>query len=46
MLIPQAREKHLLFFIEDKQKQIPRFARDDIVGGFFSSRPKGRRYGH
>jgi hypothetical protein len=23
MLIPQAREKHLPFFVENKQKQIP-----------------------
>jgi hypothetical protein len=29
MLIPQEREKHLLFLVENKQKQIPRFARDD-----------------
>jgi hypothetical protein len=25
MLILQAREKHLLFLVENKQKQIPRF---------------------
>ena len=31
--------KHLLFLVENKQKQIPRFARDDIVEGFFSSLP-------
>jgi hypothetical protein len=30
MLIPQKREKHLLFLVENKQKQIPRFARDDM----------------
>jgi hypothetical protein len=35
MLIPQGREKHLLFLVENKQKQIPRFARDDMVGAFF-----------
>jgi hypothetical protein len=29
MLIPQEREKHLLFLIENEQKQIPRCARDD-----------------
>ena len=29
--------KHLLFPIENKQKQIPLFARDDIVGSLFSS---------
>jgi len=29
--------KHLLFVVENKQKQIPRSARDDIVGAFFSS---------
>ncbi len=29
MLIPQEREKHLLFLFENKQKQIPPFARDD-----------------
>ena len=37
MLIPQAREKHLLFLIENRQKQILRFAQDDMNGGFFSS---------
>jgi len=29
--------KHLLFLIENKQKQIPRSARDDIVEAFFSN---------
>ena len=29
--------KHLLFLLEDKQKQIPRCARDDIVEAFFGS---------
>src|SRR5215831_8197839 len=29
--------KHLLFVIENKQEQIPRFARDDIVRRLFSS---------
>jgi hypothetical protein len=29
--------KHLLFLVENKQKQIPRSARDDIVGAFFIS---------
>jgi hypothetical protein len=29
--------KHLLFLVENKQKQIPRFARDDIVGASFIS---------
>jgi hypothetical protein len=28
--------KHLLFLVESKQKQIPRFARDDMIGGSFS----------
>jgi len=28
--------KHLLFLIGNKQKQILRYAQDDIVGGFFS----------
>jgi hypothetical protein len=37
MLIPQEREKHLLFLVENKQKQIPRSARDDTAGGYFSS---------
>jgi hypothetical protein len=31
--------KHLLFLVENKEKQIPRFARDDMVGAFFSSLP-------
>jgi hypothetical protein len=26
--------KHLPFLVENKQKQIPNFARDDIVGAF------------
>jgi hypothetical protein len=26
--------KHLLFLVENREKQIPRFARDDIVGPF------------
>jgi len=30
--------KHLLFLIENKQKQILRFAQDDILGDFFGSR--------
>ncbi len=34
MLIPQEREKHLLFLIEG-QKQILRSARDDTPGGLF-----------
>jgi hypothetical protein len=29
--------KHLLFLVEDKQKQIPRCARDDIFEAFFIS---------
>ena len=29
--------KHLLFLIENKQKQILRSAQDDMLGGFFSS---------
>jgi hypothetical protein len=29
--------KHLLFLVENKQKQIPRCARDDMVGTFFIS---------
>jgi len=29
--------KHLLFDIENKEKQIPRSARDDIAGGFFDN---------
>ena len=29
--------KHLPFPIENNKKQIPRSARDDRVGGFFSS---------
>ena len=28
-----------LFLVESKQKQIPRSARDDMTGGFFSSLP-------
>ncbi len=35
MLIPQEREKHLLSLVKNKQKQIPRSARDDTVGGLF-----------
>jgi hypothetical protein len=27
--------KHLLFVVENEQKQIPRFARDDMAGAFF-----------
>jgi len=27
--------RHLLFLVESEQKQIPRFARDDIVKVFF-----------
>jgi len=27
--------KHLLFLVENKQKQIPRSARDDMVAAFF-----------
>jgi hypothetical protein len=27
--------KHLLFLVGNEQKQIPRFARDDIVAPFF-----------
>jgi len=26
--------RHLLFLVEDKRKQIPRFARDDIIAVF------------
>jgi hypothetical protein len=37
MLSGRRGDKHLLFPIENKQKQIPRSARDDIVGAFFSS---------
>jgi hypothetical protein len=39
MLIPQAREQHLLFLIENKQKQIllPRLRDQDDMIGFFSS---------
>jgi len=29
--------KHLVFLIENKQKQILRSAQDDMLGGFFSS---------
>ena len=29
--------KHLLFLIENKQKQILRSAQDDMLGGIFSS---------
>jgi hypothetical protein len=29
--------KHLLFLVENKQKQIPRCARDDIFGTVFIS---------
>ena len=29
--------KHLLYLIENKQKQILRFAQDDMQGAFFSS---------
>jgi hypothetical protein len=36
ILIPQEREKHLLFLVENQQKQIPRSARDDVVGAFSS----------
>jgi hypothetical protein len=37
MLSGRRGDKHLLFLVQDKQKQIPRFARDDIVGAFFIS---------
>jgi hypothetical protein len=32
--------KHLLFLVENKQKQIPRFARDDNAGGLFIGLPR------
>jgi hypothetical protein len=31
--------KHLLFLVENKQKQIPRSARDDAVGAAFITLP-------
>jgi hypothetical protein len=40
MLIPRRREKHLLFLIENKKKQIllPRLRdQDDMIGGFSSA---------
>jgi hypothetical protein len=41
MPIPQERERHLLFPVENKQKASfsRRRDRDDIVGGFFNSLP-------
>jgi len=29
--------RHLLFLVETNKKQLPRFARDDMVGVFFIS---------
>jgi hypothetical protein len=37
--------KHLVFLIENKQKQILRSAQDDMLGGFFSSLLVDLRFG-